>query len=340
MVRKTVLLLLSAALIAAPSAVRAQTASTHGPKMDIPVKVKDVGVVPQGQKIHVDFQIVNDGDQPLEIRAVRPTCGCTVAKFDRKVAPGRAGLIKATVDTTDYAGPITKSLLVLTNDPQTPTATLVVKAIVQPYLEVLPRPLVRFNVLQGESSTQEVTIVSDRNEDFKVTKVQASVPFITASVHKLEPNELIAGKYKTQYRVTFKVAKNAPIGPVNAVVAIHTTHPHAKIVRVRVYGVVRSLLYVTPSQLQFGTVSAKVQPGLNVIVVSNRSTPVKVTKATVGDRAFTTDIMPIEEGRRYQVSITITPKATPGLHATTLVIHTTDPAHPELKVPVRANITK
>ena len=340
MLRKTALVLFSAALLAAPSAVPAQETAAHGPKMDVPVKVKDFGVVPQGEKLHATFQIVNDGDQPLVIQAVRPTCGCTVAKFDRKVAPGRAGLVKATVDTTEFAGPITKSLLVLTNDPQTPTTTLVIKAIVQPYLQVLPRPLVRFNVLQGETSTQEVTIVSDRNEDFKVTKVQPSVPFITASVRKLGPNELIAGKYKTQYRVTLKVAKDAPIGPVNASIVIHTTHPHAKTVRVKVYGVVRSLLYVTPSQIQFGTVSAKVKPGRNVIIVSNRSKPVKVTKATIGDAAFTTSIMPIEEGRRYEVSVIVSPKAAPGLHATTLVIHTTDPAHPELKVPVRANIKK
>jgi hypothetical protein len=340
MLRKTVLVLLSAALMAAPSAVLAQEAASHGPKMDVPTKVKDFGVVPQGQQIHATFQIVNDGDQPLEIRAVRPTCGCTVAKFDRKIAPGRAGLIKATVDTTEFAGPITKSLLVLTNDPQVPTTTLVIKAIVQPYLQVLPRPLIQFNVLQGEQATHEVTVVSDRDEDFKVTKVESSVPFITASVRKLGPNELIAGKYKTQYRVTLKVGKDAPIGPVNANVVIHTTHPHAKTVRVKVYGVVRSLLYVTPAQIQFGTVSAKVKPGRNVIVVSNRSKPVKVTKVSVGDAGFVASVTPIEEGRRYEVSVTITPKAALGLHATTLVIRTTDPAHPELKVPVRANIKK
>ncbi len=338
MLKRIGLALTITAVALAPSVVLAQAAAGHGPKIDVPTKVKDFGIVPQGKTIDATFQIVNDGDQTLEIRAVRPTCGCTVASYDKKIAPGRAGLVKAKVDTTDFRGPITKSLLVLTNDAQTPTTTLVVKAVVQPYLEVLPRPLVRFNVIQGETASQDLTVVTDQKRDFKITKVEASVPFIKASVRPLGPNELVAGKYKKQYRVTLTVGKDAPVGPVNATVLIHTTHPKAKQLKVRVYGVVRSLLYVTPSQIQFGTVEAKVKPGRNVILVNNRSTAVKVTAAAIGDPAFATQVIPIEEGRRYQIAVTVKADAKPGLHSTTLTIRTTDPKFPELKVPVRANL--
>ena len=37
-------------------------------------------------------------------------------------------------------------------------------------------------------------------------------------------------------------------------------------VEVKVYGVVRALLNVTPGQVQFGAVEAKARPGRNVIV--------------------------------------------------------------------------
>lgn len=338
MFRKSSLLPILAALLLAPAAVLAQASAEHGPKMDVPTKVKDFGIVAQGHVIEANFQIVNDGNQPLEIKAVRPTCGCTVASFDRQVAPGKAGLIKAKVDTTNFTGPITKSILVLTNDPQVPTTTLVVKAVVQPYLEVLPRPLVRFNVVQGEEATQEVTVVSDRNEDYKITKVEADKPFITASVRKLGKNELIPGKFKTQYRVTLKVNKDATVGPVDANVLIHTTHPKAKTVRVKVFGVVRALLYVTPAQIQFGSVAAKVKPGRNVIVINNRGSAVKVTGAEIADAAFTTQVFPIEEGKRYQVTVAVKADAKPGPRSTVLTIHTTDPKFKELKVPVRANL--
>ena len=38
-------------------------------------------------------------------KPVRPTCGCTVADFDREIAPGKTGYIKAKLDTRDFSGP-------------------------------------------------------------------------------------------------------------------------------------------------------------------------------------------------------------------------------------------
>jgi len=96
---------------------------------------------------------------------------------------------------------------------------------------------------------------------------------------------------------------------------------------------------VTPPQIQFGTVDAKVKPGRSVIVVNNRTEgTTEVTSAEVGDPAFSTELLTIEEGRRFQVTVTIKPDAEPGEHDTTLVLHTTDPEYPELTVPVRADI--
>jgi hypothetical protein len=334
MPKRIAILMTLGALLMAPLQAPAQT---KAPKLDVPEKVKDFGTVPQGTMIHATFKLVNEGNATLTVKAVRPTCGCTVAEFDKEVAPGRAGLVKATVDTTAFTGPITKSILVLTNDPETPTVTLVVKAIVKPYLEVLPRPIVRFNTVQGEALEREVKVVTDDAVNFKITKAVSSVPFITASIHPLTGDQVVPGKYKVQYGVRLRLGENAPIGAINATVTLYTTHPHAKTVKIKAFGVVRSLLHVTPGNLQFGTVEPKFKPGRNVIVVNNRDEPVKVTKATVDDPAFETEVHPIEEGKRYQVTVTVKPDAEAGLHNTTLHIFTTDPEHTELKVPIHAN---
>ena len=79
--------------------------------------VKDFGVVNKGQRVTHEFQIRNDGDAVLQITEVRPSCGCTVADFDRTVAPGATGKVKATVDTRNFKGGIAKSVRVFTNDP-------------------------------------------------------------------------------------------------------------------------------------------------------------------------------------------------------------------------------
>jgi hypothetical protein len=317
-------------------------ASAEGPNMVVPEKVKDMGKVAQGDVLDVDFEIVNEGDETLEIKAVRPTCGCTVADFDREIAPGKTGYIKAQLETRDFSGPISKSILVMTNDPQEATTTLVIKTDVHPYVQVLPRPLVRFNAVQHEPMEQRITVVADEDvDDFKVTGVKSSVPFLLASAEPVAADQLLAGKSPQQYEITLKMEDKPPVGPVNAVLEIETNHPKAKMVPVKVFGVVRALLHVTPSQVQFGSVEAKKQPGRNVIVVNNRTGGVKVnvTGAAVNDPAFDTEVVTIEQGRRYQVTVTVKPEANAGPRDAVLTLETTDSEFPKLEVPVRANIS-
>jgi hypothetical protein len=130
------------------------------------------------------------------------------------------------------------------------------------------------------------------------------------------------------------------VGPVNAQLTVHTDHPKAPQVPIKVYGVIRALLHVTPPQIQFGTVVAKSGPGRNVIVVNNRSdgTETEVTSASVDDAAFETNVTTVEQGRRYQVTVTIKQDADPGVRDSVLTLTTTDATFPELTVPVRANI--
>jgi hypothetical protein len=249
--------------------------------------------------------------------------------------------VKAKLDTADFSGPVSKSILVMTNDPQDPTVSLVIKAEVKPYVEVLPRPLIRFNALKYEQMTQKVTIVSgDGQRDFKVTGVDSSVPYLKPSVRQLAKEEYIPGRPGPQYEVALSLAEDAPMGPVNAQLSVTTDHPKAKTVAIKVYGVVRALLHVTPPQIQFGTVEAKSNPGRNVIVVNNRTGGggVEVTSADVTDSAFDATVSAIEEGRRYQVTVTIKPDAEPGTRDALLKLATSDPEFPELTVPVRANI--
>jgi hypothetical protein len=335
---KTRFKILTAAVLALTMATIASVAgAADGPKMSVPEKIKDMGKVAQGEVLDVDFAIVNEGDETLEIKAVRPTCGCTVADFDREIPAGKTGYIKSKLDTRDFSGPISKSILVMTNDPQDPTTTLVIKTDVHPYVQVLPRALVRFNAVRHERMEQKITVVADAEEkDFKVTGVKSSAPFLLASVHSVPADQLLAGKSAQQYEVVLTMKEDPPVGPVNAVLEIETNHPKAKMVPVKVFGVVRALLHVTPSQIQFGSVEAKKQPGRNVIVVNNRTgdTPVDITHAKVNDAAFNAEVVTIERGRRYQITVTVKPDAETGPRDAMLTLKTSDPEFPTLEVPV------
>ena len=338
--RSTLLIVAGLAVLTVFASAAAEAAD--GPKMVVAKKIMDMGKVAQGEVLNVDFEIANEGDETLILKAVRPTCGCTVADFDREISAGTTGLVKAKLDTRDFSGPISKSILIMTNDPQTPTLTVVIKTEVHPYVEILPRALVRFNAVQHEPMNQKVIVVAgDEDKDFEVTGIKSSVPFLKATVRPLGADELLAGKSSKQFEVALSMDAGAPVGPVNAVLEVETNHPKAKTVPVKVFGVVRALLHVTPSQIQFGSVEAKKRPGRNIILVNNRTGGVKVevNGATVDDAAFSAEVVTIDEGQRYQVTVTIKPDASPGPRDAVLTLKTSDSEFPELKVPVRANIT-
>ncbi|MCP4903037.1 MAG: DUF1573 domain-containing protein [bacterium] len=326
------------ALILAPTMAESQQESSGNGKIHVPMLVLDLGQVAQGISAEANFEIVNEGDGVLEIRAVRPTCGCTVAEFDREIEPGTKGMIRAKLNTKGFNGPISKSILVMTNDPVSPTTTLVIKAMVKPYVEVLPRPLVRFNATQREPSTQTVTLISDTG-DFSITNIEADVDYLKVNSRKLEGSERMKGKDGTQYELEVVLTEDAPVGPVNVTAVVQTSHPKAPEVSIRAFGVVRSLIHVTPSRLQFGNVDTKVKPSRNVMVINNRpDKQVKVTGAEVNDSAFATAVEMVKEGSRYKISVTVNEDAAAGSRDAVLTIKTDDPQFPELTVSVRADI--
>ncbi|RLE32841.1 MAG: hypothetical protein DRJ61_08565 [Acidobacteria bacterium] len=329
-------LIMVAVMVSMVSFVAAQ----GGPKLVVEEKVIDLGEVPQGVVKDVKFDLRNEGSGPLTVKSVRPTCGCTVAEYDKEIPAGGTGSVRAKLDTTGFKGAISKSVLVMTDDLSAPIVTLAIKAIVKPYIDVMPRALVRFNALQKEKAEQKVVVVgTERSGAFTVTGVESESDAFEVSYRALGDGEKIEGRSDTQYEVVIRLLEDAPVGPISSVVKVMTTAPEAKVVEIKVFGVLRALLRVTPPELQFGAVEAVQAPGRNLIIVNNRpGTSVEITEAVVDDPAFTTEIVPIDQGKRYQVTVSIKRDASIGVKDAVLVLKTTDPDTPELRVPVRASL--
>src|SRR5476651_2199479 len=106
-------------------------AEPKAPRLTIVEPVKDFGTVAKGDKIDWSFAVKNTGDADLQILAAKPACGCTVADFDKVIKPGQMGKVTAHVDTTNFNGPINKSVTIETNDLNTPSSVLTLQAVVK-----------------------------------------------------------------------------------------------------------------------------------------------------------------------------------------------------------------
>ena len=135
------------------------------PVLVMPEKIKDFGVVTRGTVLKARFLVYNAGNAPLEL-----TYGSRQSSPIKVLVPaGGLTTIEFEVGTADFSGPMSKAVIIYSNDPDTPQVNLVIKFFSRAYIDVLPRPLLRFSLLQGEAASQKVVLSSDDGSAFEVT---------------------------------------------------------------------------------------------------------------------------------------------------------------------------
>lgn len=330
-------------VIAAPFAI-AQEDGAKGPRLTLVEPIKDFGTVAKGEKLDWAFVLKNTGTTDLEILAAKPTCGCTVADFDKMIKPGQTGTVKASVDTTSFAGPITKSVTLETNDPNAPNAQVTITAVVKPFVDIYPAGYVRYNMLQGDSEKQSLTLYSDETEPFEIVKVESPQEWIKVEQTKLDtplPNLGRAGQ--AQYRLDFTVGgPNATIGPIAEKVYIKTNSKHQPDYWVSVTGVIRPTIRVEPTAINFGEVAPTDTAALRTVTFRSNSlkTPETfvVTKAESNVAGVTAKVTPTDRKGEFMLELQIDKNAKPGALDGTVTVYTSDKIHPTVTVPVRGVI--
>ncbi|MCX7927810.1 MAG: DUF1573 domain-containing protein [Candidatus Omnitrophica bacterium] len=92
----------------------------------------DFGTIPEGTVVRHQFSFVNKTAQPLTIKDVTTSCGCTASSIKNKnLAPGQQTIIEVTFDSKGYKGPTTQFVYVNTDDPNNPLYRFSIKGFVQ-----------------------------------------------------------------------------------------------------------------------------------------------------------------------------------------------------------------
>lgn len=337
-----------ALMMSAPFAVAQSTseAAAKAPRLTLVEPVKDFGTVPKGQKLDWSFEVKNTGTADLEILSVKPACGCTVADYDKVIKPGQTGKVTAHVDTTQFAGPISKAVMLETNDPSAPSAQVTVAAIVKPYVDAFPAGFVRFNMIQGDVEKQSITLFSEEEEPFEIVRIETPSDYIKAEHAKLDSGSMVpkVGRAnQNQYRIDITVGgEDAKVGPLAEKVRIVTNSKHQPDYLLSVSGVIRPSFRVEPSGINFGDVSPAEASATRTITVRSNDlkTPEQfvVTKVESGVAGLTTSIAPTERKGEYTVTLQVGKDAKPGVIDGNVTLHTSDRARPTVTIPVKGTI--
>ena len=81
----------------------------------------DFGKVKKGEKVDHDYEITNNGNNPLIISHVKPGCGCTAPEFTKEpILPGQKGKITLSFDSSNFDGQQYKQAEVYANVEKAP----------------------------------------------------------------------------------------------------------------------------------------------------------------------------------------------------------------------------
>ena len=324
---------------AATAAAAPETPPAKLPKLVASQTVIDAGHFSRGDRIEVEFTLANQGEGDLLIRAVQPACGCTVASFDKKVAPGGTGKVHAFVDTTNFSGVIAKALTVLSNDPDTPRLQLTGKAEVQAH--VLSEPsYVRFVATRTvPTPATGVVVFSPDDRAFKVTGVRSNLPFVKATVREATAAERVPGNDGPQWRIEAELAADAPVGPLRDFLVVTTSHPKQAELEIPLSGVVRPVLHLTPEKADFGELSLAGQSRQMVLTLVNFGTDAVAVSAVSTDVAgVTARADEVEAGKRWRIVVELPAGLAKGRIEGHLKIATSSATMPELVAPLAGRI--
>jgi hypothetical protein len=313
----------------------APAAAIATPRAEVTEAVIDVGTVARGEAIEHDFEIANGGDTPLEIVEVKPTCGCTVAEYDRSIAPGRTGRVRAVVDTARFRGPIAKSVRVFTNDAVTPEIELVIKADVRSLIEVDPG-YARFVTVLGETREPSRQLVwPETEEDFEVLAVRSPYRFLEASFRPAREDERRSGREGRQWVVELELAPSAPLGPLADYVVVRTNHPRLPELQIPVSGFVRPVVAVVPAAVDFGRhdLAEPREVVVELTHLAEGSIALGTVASSLGGVAAA--LTPVEAGKRFRLVVTLEPGMAKGPFSGKLTIPTSSRVQPLLEIDVR-----
>jgi hypothetical protein len=153
-----------------------------GPKIQFDQVLYDFGKTSRVATVSGVFKFKNVGDAVLQLQPPKPSCGCTVAELKPDtLAPGASGELPFTLSLGQFRSLLEKHISVLSNDPLTPDVSLTIRVDYTPLFDLNPitvAPNLAFGV---DTDEQFTTLVRSDGKPMRITRMEASKPWITAT---------------------------------------------------------------------------------------------------------------------------------------------------------------
>lgn len=339
------LLILAACGALTGLSVRAQDTSKPAapPKIQFDRVVYDFGVTSQVQSVTGTFTFQNAGEAELQVQKPAPSCGCTVAgvKPDR-LKPGEKGELVFTLNLGNIRGAVEKHITVPSNDPQTPSVNLTIKANVQQVFEVNPAQVQIGAVRQGMITNIAVVLKRLDGKGLNISRTDATSSLLRP---KVEPIEESNG---TAARIVIEVEAEGVPRQISDMVRVYLDDLTQPAVTIPVYGRLLGAIALSPEVLYWGVPDAAHWPQTSAegittrrIIVESLETapPLQLTNVTSNVKELNVSVVPVTAGKTYSLVATLSEPPKASLQGN-ITFETNLPSQPRVSVPVTINVFK
>ncbi len=213
----------------------------------------DFGVVTHGKDIVQRIQIRNPYKHPIELLAVRSSCGCTSASLQNgAIEPGEVSDILVMLNTRGHVGrqEATLTLEARWKDrgiQRVGESRIEVKGVIEHDIMVEPDSVEFARVTVGLPHERKLTVSSDGSKHWKISEVQYESDNVDVSYCETcrTPNRIT-------YDLFVQLASHAPVGPFNEHLFVMTEGELNEKIPVAVSAIIKPKLTVSPERIFFG----------------------------------------------------------------------------------------
>ena len=307
--------------------------SVQGPKIFFKNPDFNFGQIFKGQKIEHIFEFENLGNDTLNIGKVKTSCGCTAAMLtNNTIPPGDTGEIRATFNSGTLTGNVTKSISVISNDPDHPSYKLTIYGEIIEDVTIKPKNIDFGSVYIGEKTDKTVTIKSHTMADFKIKNITTSKPFVNASIAEEENGE---------YVIKAALVNNPEIGRFSGGIILETNSPLQKKVIMPFFGEIVGDITTYPKKIYYGYVDKGKELSQKLYVKVNKSNITISGIKLFPDYVSAKIIENIAtDNPHYLIEVKLLPEAPAGKIGGVLELYTNSKIQPVIRIPIIGEIEK
>lgn len=299
--------------------------SKGGPKIQVDSPKFDFKEAWAGESIKHTFIVRNTGDAVLKITRVKPSCGCTVADFDKVIPPGGSGKVAVTVNTKKLRSQVTKTVTIESNDASNPQYRVTMAGKVKQRFKIDPPRGAAFGRIRpDEQLNRTLTLTNNMDSPVKLSLPVSKTGLFTATLDEKE-----AGKvYELSITAKPPYAEKINRGSFT----LKTDLPGNTPVEIAVSTFVPPLVEVTPPQVIVPKAQAQARQQ-SVRVKFNSAEPRKILSATTTVPNGQVEIKEIAPSH-YDIVLGLPANYSPPAAGHTVTLKTDDAKNPTVTVKV------